>query len=70
MWHTYRAPLTRGITMTFPDTIPAWMGDTPSTAEVAALLREIPTRDTPDDVTEAWIARRDAILALIAAGAR
>ncbi len=56
--------------MTFPDTVPAWMSDTPSTAEVAALLREIPTRDTPDDVTEAWIARRDAILALIAAGAR
>ncbi len=55
--------------MTFPDTIPA-MGDTPSTAEVAALLRAIPTRDTPDDVTEAWAARRDAIMAEIAAGAR
>jgi len=56
--------------MTFPDTIPAWLTDTPSTAEVAALLREIPTRDTPVDVTEAWMARRDAILAEIAAGAR
>ncbi len=53
---------------TVPDTIPAT--DRPTTAEVAALLREIPTRDTPDDLTDAWIARRDAILALIAAGAR
>ncbi len=44
--------------------------DRPTAAEVAALLREIPTRDTPDDVIEAWIARRDAILAEIAAGAR
>ena len=44
--------------------------DRPTTAEVGALLREIPTRDTPHDVTEAWIARRDAILAEIAAGVR
>ena len=57
-------------TTTDSPTVPAWMSGAPSTAEVAALLREIPTRDTLGDVTEAWIARRDAILALIAAGAR
>jgi len=44
--------------------------DRPTTAEVAALLREIPRLDAPDHEVEAWMARRDAILAEIAAGAR
>jgi len=44
--------------------------DRPTTAEVAALLREIPRLDAPDAEVGAWMARRDAILADIAAGAR
>jgi len=44
--------------------------DRPTTAEVAALLREIPRLDAPDAEVQEWIARRDAILAEIAAGAR
>jgi len=44
--------------------------DRPTTAEVAALLRELPRLDAPDAEVEAWAARRDAILAEIAAGAR
>jgi len=54
--------------MTFPDTIPAWLTDTPSTADVAALLREIPRLDAPDAEVEAWMPRRDAILAEINGG--
>jgi len=50
--------------MSYPTT------DRPTTAEVAALLQEIPRLDAPDAEVEAWIARRDAILAEIAAGAR
>ncbi len=44
--------------------------DRPTTAEVAGLLREIPRLDAPDAEVEAWMARRDVIMAEIAAGAR